>query len=58
VADRDFLLGAGFDAADIMMGYSLELLARFDVLDDRYPNAHAYLTRLKARDEFKRALSA
>jgi len=40
------------------MGYSLELLARFDVLDDRYPNAHAYLTRLKARDEFKRALSA
>ena len=58
VADRDYLLGAQFGAADIMMGYSLELIASAKVLDDRYPNALAYLKRLKARDACKRAMAA
>jgi glutathione S-transferase len=58
LADRNFLLAEGFTAADIMMGYSLELLANLGVFDEEYPNAHAYLERLKSRDACKRAMSA
>jgi glutathione S-transferase len=58
IADRAFLLGADFTAADIMMGYSLELLAGLKVLDTRYPHALAYLERLRARAAFKRAAAA
>ena len=41
-----------------MMGYSLHLIEKFDVLDDEYPNAQAYLQRLKVRNAFSSALSA
>jgi glutathione S-transferase len=58
VADREFLLGSAFGAADLMMGYSLELLAHLKVLDDQYPKAQAYLERLRLRDAFMRAMSA
>ncbi len=56
LADRDFLLTSGFTAADIMTGYSLELLANLGVLDTEYPRSCAYLERLKARDACKRAM--
>jgi glutathione S-transferase len=56
MAGRDYLLGAEFGAVDIMMGYSLELLATLKVLDARYPNSHAYLNRLRARDAFQRTM--
>jgi glutathione S-transferase len=58
LADRKFLLGSEFGAADIMMGYSLQLVAHLDVLDDQYPNAQAYLERLKSRDACRRAMNA
>lgn len=58
LAETDFLLGPAFSAADVMMGYSLFLLAKFKVLDERYPQAQAYLERLKSRDAFTRALNA
>ena len=58
VSNRDFLLGAAFGAADIMMGYSLQLLADLRVLDDRYPKAQAYLQRLRSREAYARAVSA
>ena len=58
LADRDYLLGAAFGAADIMMGYSLELLASLKILDDRYPVCRVYLDRLRARDAFQRAMQA
>ncbi|MBP6010663.1 MAG: glutathione S-transferase [Alphaproteobacteria bacterium] len=58
VANRDFLLGPNFGAADIMMGYSLELLTSLKVLDGQYPSALGYLNRLRTRDAFKRAASA
>jgi glutathione S-transferase len=58
VSDRDFLLRADFGAADVMMGYSLELLTSLQVLDDRYPNTCAYMERLRGRKAFKRAMSA
>ncbi len=57
LADRDYLLGDQFGAADIMMGYSLALASNFNVLDDRYPRARTYLDRLKGRDACKRAMS-
>lgn len=55
---RDFLLGPDFSAADIMMGCSLELLRHVGLVDDAYPNALAYLGRLKDRDACQRAMSA
>jgi glutathione S-transferase len=58
LADRDFLLVSGFTAADIMTGYSLELLANLGVLDDDYPKSSAYLERLKTREACKRAMNA
>lgn len=58
IAGRDYLLGAAFGAADIMMGYSLELLASLKVLDERYPASMAYLDRLRTRDAFQRAMKA
>ena len=58
LAGRDYLLGAAFDAADIMMGYSLELLASLKVLDERYLASMAYLDRLRTRDAFQRAMKA
>lgn len=57
VCDRTFLLGSEFSAADVMMGYSLELLASLDVLNEQFPGAWAYLNRLRLRDAFKRATS-
>lgn len=50
---RDFLLGSELTAADIMMGYSLALAQRMDVLDERYPNVVAYMERLEARPGFQ-----
>jgi glutathione S-transferase len=58
IAGRAFLLGTDFTAADIMTGYSLELLASLKVLDTRYTHALSYLERLRAREAFKRAASA
>ena len=58
VSNRDFLLGSEFGAADIMMGYSLALVASLNLLDDLYPNAQKYLDRLKSRDACKRAMNA
>ena len=58
LADRKYLLGAEFGACDVMMGYSLALLAHHKVLDDRYQNAGAYLERLRRRPACARAMSA
>lgn len=58
LANSEFLLPMGFSAADIMMGYSLELLSQLNLLEDSFPNAQAYLARLKARDACKTALNA
>ncbi len=58
VADRNFLMGAEFSAADIMMGYSLQLIAGARLLDERYPHARTYLARLKERDACVRAMAA
>ncbi len=54
VSDREYLLDAGFGAADIMMGYSLVLIEQFGLLDD-YPNLRVYLARLRNREAYRRA---
>ena len=54
---RDFLLGSELTAADIMMGYSLALAQRMEVLDERYPNVVAYMGRLEARPGYQLAFA-
>lgn len=57
VAGGNFLLGSEFSAADIMMGFTLQLLAKLKVLDAQYPNALVYLDRLTDREAFTRTMS-
>jgi len=52
LAGGDYLLDADFTAADIMMGYSLQLLAGLGLLDAQFPTARAYLARLSERPAF------
>jgi glutathione S-transferase len=52
---RDYLLGADFSAADIMMGFTLFAARALGVLDDPYPNVTPYLARLGARPAFRTA---
>lgn len=56
LADRDYLLGDAFCAADIMMGYSLWLSYR--LLPDQVPGGlEPYWQRLTARPAWQRACS-
>ena len=55
---KDYLLGAEFSGADIMMGYTLMTAQFLGVLTDEYPNVRAYFARLQARPGFQKALAA
>jgi len=55
LATRDYLLGAEFSAADIMMGFTLAAAQFLGVLDERYPKTMSYLGRLTERPAFQRA---
>ncbi|MDO8288468.1 MAG: glutathione S-transferase family protein [Parvibaculum sp.] len=52
---RDYICGETFTAADIMLGYDLNLCKLIQVSFDEYPNLSAYFERLSARPAFKRA---
>jgi len=52
---RDYLLGAEFSAADVMMGFTLFAARALGVLDDRYPSVTRYLARLEERPAFRKA---
>lgn len=54
---RDYLLGAAFSAADVMMGYTVLCVRWFGMLGDEYPNLNGYLDRLEARPAFRKALA-
>lgn len=54
---QDYLLGE-FYAADIMMGYTLELTRRFKILDERFPDTLDYLASLKQRPACQRAMNS
>lgn len=58
LAGRDYLCGAQFTAADVMMGYSLLLAKWFGMIGDDMPNLGAYLARLEARPALQTALNA
>jgi glutathione S-transferase len=49
LAGREFVLGAGFSGADVMLGYTLLVARAFGVLSAGHPAANAYLDRLVAR---------
>lgn len=53
--DRDYLLGAEFSAADIMMAYGLQWAETLGLLADS-PNLRAYLQRLAARPALHKAM--
>jgi len=53
---KQYLLGREFSAADVMMGVTLLIARRLKVLDEKYPNLTAYLTRLEARPALQKAL--
>jgi glutathione S-transferase len=57
LAARDHLLPSGFSAADIMLGYGLQLAKLVGQLPADRPRTVAYLERLAARPAFQRAFS-
>ncbi len=57
LAGNDYLLGAEFSAADIMIGFTLGAARILGVLDDRLPNLAAYLARLEGRPAFQAAMA-
>jgi glutathione S-transferase len=53
----EYLAGADFTTADIMMGFSLTTMRYFQPYDlKRCPNIIAYLTRIAARPAYRRAM--
>lgn len=58
IAGKQFLLGDAFTAADIIMGYTLFLARRFNVMQaGAHPAANAYYDRLLARPAYAKALA-
>jgi glutathione S-transferase len=57
VAARDHLLPSGFSAADVMLGWSLQLAKFLGELSPDRPRTLAYLERLAARPAFQKAFS-
>lgn len=55
IADKDWILGKNFSAADVMLGSSAVFLRMFDMLPDA-PAINAYADRCLARDAYKKAL--
>ena len=54
---KDYLLGAEFSAADVMMGLALWIARRLNSLDPKLTNVAAYLDRLEKRPAFQKALA-
>jgi glutathione S-transferase len=54
---RDYLLGAAFSGADVMVGYGLQLAKLLGQLGPDFPRCAAYLERLSARPAFQKAFA-
>lgn len=54
--DRDFLLGAEFSAADVMVGYTVLVAKALGLVGEQHRSVDAYLARLTARPALRRAL--
>ena len=55
LADRNYICGSEFSAADIMLGYALGLSKSFGAIGDDTPNVSAYLGRLETRQAYQKA---
>ncbi len=58
VSTTEFLIGDTFTAADIMMGYTLMLADRFNVLENDHPSSRSYIERLTSRAGYQVAVSS
>lgn len=59
LAGQEFVLGADFSGADVMLGYTLLVAKSFGVLSpESHPRVDAYLDRLVARPALRTALQA
>ena len=52
---REFLVGAGFTAADIQLTFTLQSARRSKLLETR-PALLAYIARMEAREAYQRAI--
>jgi glutathione S-transferase len=57
LAGREHLLPSGFSAADVMLGYALQLARLIGQLPPDRPRVAAYLDRLAARPAFQKAFA-
>ncbi len=57
LGDRPFILGEAFSAADIMLGFGLNIARHLQLVSDQTPRSLAYCDRLVARPAFQRAAS-
>jgi len=58
LAGNEFICGAAFTGADVMLGYSALLPKWFGHLGAQHANVQAYLSRLEARPALQKALSS
>ena len=57
LASRDTLRPSGFSAADVMLGYALQLAKLLGQLPEERRRASGYLARLAARPAFQKAFA-
>ena len=57
LSGKPFLAGDSFTAADIAMGYTLQMAKLRGGLDQDYPNVLAYVDRMEARPAWQAALA-
>ena len=57
LAQSPWFAGEQFTAADIVMGYCMDVAAVRVSMDERYPHAQAFLQRMRQRPAFRRAMA-
>jgi len=55
LGDQPFILGDDFSAADIMLGFGLQIARHLDFVNEETPRVSAYCERLTTRPAFQRA---
>lgn len=56
LAEGPYLLGAEFSAADVMLGYTVQIAQWFGLVGDGRPRTAAWLERLAARPAFQKTI--
>ena len=57
LADKEYLCGGEFSAADIVIGYSLFVVKLFKLAPEGFENLDAYYDRLSSRPAFQKAVA-